>query len=304
MSSQVSPVRVLEEISLVAPLGVRFWDVAAAAPAEPGLKITAFPKAVPEWRSIAIENSRGTYTFTGLPGLRRFENGAGDDAFWAANPPAIPFKLQVEDPQQRYLPFFFSVLLPVRGIFGILESPSSAALTPDPTWIPVFSSPSRSTGGPVAVIHAQLAELKNNAPGVAASWATVTAQFQGSPMVTGIADGNGLVSLFAAYPEPLNSSLTSPIGSPPGTGRTKLTDQKWPVTISVFYTPSLDPKRPPDLEVLLLQPAAIAWRDTSQSAPAGDFTVQYGQDLVLRSLDAASGRELPVLLITLAGSPP
>ena len=303
MSSQVNPVRVLEELTLTAPFGVRFWDVATGAPAEPGLKVTAFSPAVPELRFTAVANSRGVYSLSGLPGLRRFENSAGDDASWAANPPAVAFTLQVEDPQQRYLPFRFSALLPFRGIYGLLASPVSNALTPDATWIPIFSTPSRTVGGPSAVIHAQLAELKANLRWVPASWAMVTAQFQGSPVATGIADGGGIISLIAPYPEPLNASLPSPITSPLGAGRGKLTDQNWPVTVSVFYTPGLDPKRLPDLAVLLGQPAASAWRDTNHSTPAGGFTVQYGKDLVLRSLDAASGRELPVLLITPAGSP-
>jgi len=303
MSSQVNPVLVLESVTLVGPFGVRFWDVAAGAPTEPGLKVTAFSSAVPELRSTAVANSRGVYSFSGLPGLRRFENGAGDDAFWAANPPSVAFTLQVEDPQQRHLPFRFSALLPVRGFYGLFASPVSNPLTPDATWIPVFSTPSRSVGGPSPVIRAQLAELRPDLSRVPASWAMVTAQFQGSPVTTGIADGSGIITLIAPYPEPLKTSLPSPIASPLGAGRGKLTDQQWPVTISVFYTPGLDPKRPPDLEVLLGQPAAGAWRDTNHSIPAGDFTVQYRKDLVLRSLDAASGRQLPVLLITPAGSP-
>jgi hypothetical protein len=300
MSSQVDPIRVLEEVTLAAPLGVRFWDVAAAAPAELGLKVTACPVAIPEWRSTAIPNGRGVYSFAGLPGLRAFENGAGNDALWAANPPAISFNLQVEDPRQRYLPFRFTALLPVRGIYGLFSSPVFTTLTPDATWIPLFSTSSRPARGPSAIIHANLAELKSDSSTVPGAWAMVTAQFLGSPLAAGLADGNGIVTLPVPYPEPL---MTSQITSPLGVGRGKFTDQKWPVTISVFYTPGLDKQSLCDLEVLLSQPAAHAWRDTNHSTPAGDFTVQYGKDLVLRSLVAASGRELPVLLITPAGSP-
>jgi len=73
-------VQTLEEITLVAPFGVRFWDVAAGAPAETGLSVAAYPDALQELVTPAIANASGIYSFSGLPGLRRAENGAGDDA--------------------------------------------------------------------------------------------------------------------------------------------------------------------------------------------------------------------------------
>lgn len=297
MSTQIV---VLEELTLVSPFGVRFWDVTVAAPAQPGLTVTAFPDAIPELISNAIVGRSGIYSFTGLRGLRRFENGAGDDAFWSANPPTIPYTVEIDDPENRYLPFHFSTMLPVRGIFGLYTSPVSTTLTPDATWLPVFSTPSRSVSGPSAIVRAWLQDDLLKVP---AAWAMVTAQFQGMPAIAGIADGRGMISLIASYPEPKNFSLTSPLTSPLGGGAAKLTDQSWPIDISVFYTPGQDPNSSPDLQALLQQNAATAWRDTNHSAPAGGFAVGYGKDLVLRSLDSGSARELPVLLITPAGSP-
>ena len=77
-------VQVLEELTWVAPFGVRFWDVTAMAPAGAGLTVVAYPNAFPALRSTADVNRTGVYFFHGLPGMRRFENGDGDEDFWAA----------------------------------------------------------------------------------------------------------------------------------------------------------------------------------------------------------------------------
>lgn len=303
MSTQVT---VLETITLVAPFGVRFWDVAMQKPAEPGLTVTAFPDAYPELLSTAVVGRSGVYSFSHLPGLGLAGHGSGDAAFWSANPPSIPYTVNVIDEQQRYLPFRFSTLFPVQGLFGLFSSPVTAALTPDATWLPVFSSPSREVPGPTAVIRAQLLDDTPQSPPAAApapaAWALLTAQLAGAQPVTGLADERGVISLAAPYPEPRSTALPSPVASPLGVGGAKLADQTWPVTISVFYRRGKAAEDLPDLPTLLQQPAATAWRDSSHSAPAVDFTVQYGKDLVLRSLDSVSGRQLPVLLITPVGA--
>ena len=61
------------------------------APAEPGLSVIGYPNRFPELRVSATEGPSGIYSFSGLPGLRDAENGGGDDAFWAANPPLVPY---------------------------------------------------------------------------------------------------------------------------------------------------------------------------------------------------------------------
>jgi len=306
MSTQVN---VLETVTLVAPFGVRFWDVAMQKPAEPGLTVTASPDAFPELVSTAIVNRSGVYSFTHLPGLSRSAHGFGNADFWTANPPSIPYTFNVVDGGERYLPFRFSTLLPVKGLFGLFSSPLSTALTPDATWLPLFSTPSREVPGPAATIRAQLRDdtLPSPPPAlppapVTAAWALVTAQFAGAQSVTGLADQRGVITLAAPYPEPRNAPVHSPITSPLGVGGAKLADQTWPITISIFYTPGNGGEDLPDLPTLLKQSAATAWNDSSHSAPATNFTVRFGNDLVLRSLDFVSGRQLPVLLITPAGS--
>ncbi|HEV3037485.1 MAG TPA: hypothetical protein VHA33_06835 [Candidatus Angelobacter sp.] len=283
-------VQVLEELTLVAPFGVRFWDITAMAPAGAGLTVIAYPNGFPSLRSTAYVNHTGVYFFHNLPGMRRVENGSGDDNFWIANPPSIPFTIEVSDSQDRYLPYQFSVLLPMHGLYGLATSPLSS-LTPDSTWLPMFSTPSRPLPGPSAVVRALLKDDVAKAP---AAWALVTAQISGSLVMTGLGDNRGALSLTLPYPEPQNSPFASPLGP----GSLQLSDQTWPLNISVFYVPKPAGQVLPDLVGVLHQGAANVWRDTAHSGPANSFTLQFGKELVLRSLDSGTGRELPVLLVT------
>ncbi len=295
------PVLVLDKITLVAPFGVRFWDVAVCAPAAAGLNVIAYRNAAPELRFTAFANHIGIYYLLHLPGLQQVERGYGDDAFWSANPPRFPFTVEVSDPNEQYLPLKFSVLLPSRGLLhGLAASPLLAVPVPDPTWVPVFSTPSRVLPGPAAVIHA---ELKDDDSKMPAAWALVEARFHGMPAVFGVADARGMITIVAPYPEPVTTPFDSPLGSPLGSGSTKLSDQSWLFKITVYYTPQGPAQKVPSLEEILHQRPAQVWRDTGHSTPASGFIVTYGKDLVLRSLDSGSGRPLPVLLITPAASP-
>jgi hypothetical protein len=267
--------------------------VALNEPAGAGLSVVAYPTASPDLETTAFSNNHGVYSFVGLPGLRRVENGAGDDAFWAANPPSVNFTLEVNDPNDRYLPFSFSVKLPARGLFGFVSSPPFVGAVPDSSWVPVFSTVSRTFNSLAATIHAQ---LQDDGPKTPAAWALVSAQFTGARAMLGVADGRGMVTLSIPYPEPPNSPFTSPMGP----GSLKLTDQKWPITIAIFYTPQPAPKVIPDLEKTLNQRVANVWAGTNHAVAAGGFTVNYGQELILRSLNSTNGQPLPVLLITTA----
>jgi hypothetical protein len=258
------------------------------------LTVAAYPDAYPELVSPAVWNASGIYSFSGLPGLRRAENGAGDDAYWNANPPSIPYTVAVSDPLNRYLPFQLALLLPARGLYGLLASPLLALPVPDATWLPIFSTPARPAAGVTAMIRASLQDVS----GAGAAWAVMTARAPGGPPAIGVADSRGVISLPLPYPELRSAFFGSPLISAP----LKLSDQNWPVDINVFWTPFSAAVTTPDLEQLLQQGEASVWRDTARSTPATTFTLEFGNDLILRSVDSA-GRELPYLLVTAAGSP-
>jgi hypothetical protein len=288
-------VQLLDEITLVAPFGVRFWDVAMASPAEQGLTVIAYPDVFPELRTTASWNGAGVYSFSGLPGLRLAENGAGDDAYWAANPPSVEYTIEVSDAANRYLPFELPVLLPFRGLYGLSSSPLLPLPVPDDTWVPVFSTPARPVAGLSGTISADLQDFS----GTGAAWALVTAQPFGLPPAIGIADNRGVISLPIPYPEFRSASAGSPTGMAP----LKLSDQNWPVEVRVFFSPTGSQETYPDLGALLQQQEALVWRDTSDSAFGATFTLEFGNELILRSLNLATGRDLPYLLVTVPASP-
>ncbi|MDP9170937.1 MAG: hypothetical protein M3N54_10000 [Acidobacteriota bacterium] len=280
-------VAVLEQVTCVAVLGIRFWDVAAFRAVGAGLTVEAYPVGVPELRTTAVVGRGGIYSFHGLPGMRRDEIGLGDDAFWQSNPPQAPFTVEVADAGGQYLPFRLSVLLPVRGVFGLFESPFSTGLTPDATWIPVFSTPARPVPGAMAVARAQLLDTLAGTP---AAWAFVTVRTAGQPPAVGVADQRGIVAVQFAYPEPRNFAL----GSPLRTGGVKWVDQSWPVAVNVLYAPGRINDARPELSQTLGQPAAAV-------NPAA-FTLLAGQELSMKSV-GPDGREISDLLLTPAGSP-
>ena len=287
-------VLILEQLTYTAPLGVRFWDVASGGPAESGLMVAAYPDAFPEQRTTAIVGHTGVYSFPVLPGLRNVAFGAGDDKFWSANPASIPYTIEVQDPEERYLPYLFSALLPVRGLFGLWASPLFTALTPDPTWLPLFSAPARQLPNSNASV---LAQLQDDFSKSAAAWAIVTVHAHGLPLCAGLSDERGMVMVSQPYPEPVGNLITSPLSAP------NLVEQSWDVEVAVFYNGGKTSDPLPDLQQILQQNTAFVWRDSAHTASVDQFTLQYGKDLVLRSLDSSSGNELSELLITSAGSP-
>ena len=289
-----SPVVVLEEIALVAPLGVRFWDVALNARFSGDLDVRVWPAAIPEQQIPGVQGSGGVYSFHHLPGMRDAENGAGDAAYWAVQTPRFPFVLQVVDAASNYLPFTLPVLLPQRGIFGLRVSPPAPGI-PDDTWLPLFSSPARVFSSR-AMLRAQLVELATGRP---AAGALGEARAGSNPPALGMADDRGVMAMPLEWPEPENFGLGSPIG---GVAR-QWADQRWTVDITVYYSRVVPAGAYPDLNALLSQAAATVWADRTGSAELDSAELVFGQDLTLRSLDSPGGRELPYLFVTPAGSP-
>ncbi|HEY3301942.1 MAG TPA: hypothetical protein VGL70_00250 [Candidatus Binatia bacterium] len=292
----IDHVHVLERISLVAPLGVRFWDGVSGHAVSEGLTVRAHPKGNPARSIFGFPNRSGTYVLTHVPGLSDIEQCAGDKDFWENPPPKLrPFVVEVTDNEGRFQPFAFTANLPVRGLFAWEERPMGSPLAPVARGVPLFSAPARSAPGGMAVIRADLWDLRADQP---APWALLEARMAGQPPVRGLADRQGRVALIFPYPEPLHSSVTSPPGSPPGSERRPLFEQTWPIQLHAFYSPGRPSPRIPQLDHVLNQAPATVVSSPSPPIPLTEVSLQFGKELIVKSQSKSA------LLIIPAGSPP
>jgi hypothetical protein len=311
----IDQLKASERLTMVAPLGLRFWDEVSAKVIGDGLDVTAYPADDSARRVKAFTSRSGVYVLRDLPGMRSLENGAGDDAFWRNLSGSRSFVVEVIDLERRFLPFAMRVNVPERGVFAwqdpLSPSPPSPAIG-----VPLYSSPSRQAPTSMAVVRAELREWRpgGNHEGNPAAWAVLEARLSGRLLARGFADEQGRVALIFPYPEPITHTLGSPpSGSPPQAGAPQLRDQEWTIEIAAFCEP-LRPapigNRPSlaDLSDILTQKPATLWADTERGRTLGEVTLHFGRDLVLRSRDFAAdpigGTPKSVLFITSAGSPP
>jgi len=171
------PVRILERLTLVTPLGVQFWDEVSGSIIADGLSVTTYPASNPARRVPGFPNRSGTYVMQNLPGLRDFENGAGDAEFWDNLDPLsrLPFVIEVVDYTRRFQPFLFSADLPVRGLFT-LECVSGSPPDKARPVVPLYSAPSRAVPGGMAVLRSSLWNPLVDAP---AAWAMLEGRING-----------------------------------------------------------------------------------------------------------------------------
>lgn len=298
---------------MVAPLGLRFHDVATGASVGSGLVVTVYPANNSERRVEAFVNRSGTYVLHHAPGMRAFEQGAGDDDFWNHPPPSQPFIIEVVDRERRFQPFLFEAELPAaRGLFQWLPpfepsppSPPSATKS-----VPLYSAPARALDSGMAVIRADLWNPQASAP---AAWAVVEARLGGELQARGISDERGSLALIFPYPKPTDSPLSSPVESPPVNKNVPLLEQTWELTLAAGYVPASAPAKTaslPDLRATLDQlnaPPAKLWTDFAGHEELGSVMLRYGQELILKSQDSITvspPAPQSVLFITPAGSPP
>jgi hypothetical protein len=294
----MTSVAVLERISMVCPLGVRFRDDATGAYVTDSLSVIVYPASQPELQASGVTNSSSLFVFRNLPGLREIENGSGDAAFWSELTPRFDYVLEVRDRSGRYLPFRLPIQLPQRGILGIeltspVSSPAAVQTGREEGWLPLFSSPGRAAIDGMGMLRAELRDAGTQMP---AAWALIEAKAGEQRLVTGMADREGRVMMPLFYPKPVIT-----LGSP-GNTNTPLTQQAWTVAITVRYRRREPAPEIPDLVDVLTQPAATAWQQTSPPTPWTQATLQFGRELRLAT--ASGGVETATLLITPAGSPP
>jgi hypothetical protein len=291
----IDDIDVLERVTLVAPLGVRFWDSVSRRAVSEGLTVKAHPQGTPSRLTSAFANRSGVYVLQHVPGLQEIEHGAGDEDFWANLPPKQRlFVIEVTDNEGRFQPFAFTVNLPVRGLFAWEDRPIGSPPSPA-AGVPLFSAPTRLPPGGMAVIRAELRDLQADKP---ASWALLEARVEGQGRVRGLADQQGRIALIFPYPELSHASMTSPSGSPLGGGRQSLLKQSWLIHLQAFYSPEKSPPRIPHLDHVLNQAPAAILLSLSPLESLPEMSLQFGRELILKSHSQS------VLFLQPAGSPP
>lgn len=281
----------LERVARNAALGVRFWDVAIGTLAIDGLKVEVFHRANPHARTVARPNPSGVYVAHNLPGLRDFEfrDVEVPQDLW---PAAVrPYRIEVSDPEGRYLPIAFDADLPARGLFTWLSpwlSPPQAVAFPNAPGsppqlmlerVPLFSAPSRPAPEPLAIVHAQMIE-QGSARELA--WGLLGVTIGGVERGLGLADDRGRVVVFFPYPEPPRISLSSPVLAH--------NDFTWEVELTAYgalASPGAPPAPFADLAQVFESYAMP--RDVVESliSPPPPLRLTYRQALVARTAGAA-----------------
>jgi hypothetical protein len=292
--------KLLERHAIVTPLGIRFVDAMTGRTVGGGLDVWTWPEDAPQARRPVRATSSGIHAAHRLPGLLDFEQGAGDAAFWAAAPAAVRrvFVVEARDLEGRFLPLQARVAVPAQGFV----SSACASLLPAECQdaVPLFSAPARRVAGAVASIRADLWDVGVRRQ---AAWAVVDAAVDGRPVARGMADAQGQLALFFAYPEPPAMWASPPIGSPAVPPRVPLADQRWDVDLTVRYARRAGVAPVPDLCDALRQPPAELVADAMSPAPPMTRVVlRYGEGAVLRTANTGDADRGRVWVMT-AGSP-
>jgi hypothetical protein len=260
--------QILERVTRVTPLGIRFWDDVTSSAISAPLSVTGYFPSRPDRVFTAILNHANVYLFYGLPGMRAVEYGAGDTAFWNAQTSPSPFEVEALDSSGQFLPAHFTALVPFRGVF---ELPIASPLLGLPG-VPLYSGPARAVPSGMAAIRL---ELYDAVSGGAAAWARVEAVASPlAPPARGMSDAQGRVTLLFPYPEPIDSGTLSP----PNTGSLPLQQQVWPVDIAAWYSPATPGPDIPDLSAFFAQRPAALWADSGRSQPFSRTSLHYGRE--------------------------
>lgn len=260
--------RIAEEVTASAPLGVRFFD-AVTGNSPSGLVVDAWPRdAARKVVRSARESSEGIYGFVSLPTTRNAEIGAVDDF---GSP--TTYLVRVRDPRRRYSPLLIEVGAPAAGITPITLFPA-----------PTFEAP---TGFALVRVLLRYPNPAHVGPGemvTTAPWAALALSVAGiDDPIRSYANENGDALLAVPFP-------TTVAGTPPHL-------QSVTAELSVSFLPNLDAHPSPDSltgQVAGLVPNPIASfptiteifnqpATTSGGATSVPVTVVLGQTSVVTS---------------------
>jgi len=315
MATTTGPGLELETSVVFTPLGIQFWDFALDKQVGDGLQVAAQLKDADYAPVPAMRTVSGNYAFRGLPGLHAVEYppisapGSTPTSPPSSPPSTYTFGITILDTLNRFLPTVFSVDLPLSypGLFlsNVVVSPPGTGAQAY-----LFSAPDRTVTTGMAAVRA---DVKDNSTGNPAAFAVLQVTIAGQ-VWTGIADERGRVAVM--FPYPLVQQLS--MGSPPGTGQGPITNVSWPIQVGVLYQParlryplstSRDVVWPwtntPSLKSILdeQQPALILQQESGPPALQWQGSLNYGQELVLRTSLADPTQVSPDLWIFPATSP-
>jgi hypothetical protein len=145
------------------------------------------------------------------------------------------------------------------------------------------------------------ADLRDPVADVEAAGAVLEVRPPGLPPSFGVADIHGRVAVLFPYPEP----PTPPVGpgSPQPGQAGSPSQQSWTVRVRARYAPQGPPPAFPDLCDTLNQGPATLWADSDRLRPLTEAVLRFGQDLVVRTVDAVTLAPLSVLYVTAGASP-
>jgi hypothetical protein len=308
---QVDRAHVIDHITGVAPLGLRFRDEVSGKIIGDGLVVTVYAATRPQRRVRALSNPSGIYVLRHLPGLRAFEHGQAAENVSASPLSTQPFVIEVEDDERRFQPFLLTTHLPERDVF-VWEDPSPPLSPGAIVDVPLYSAPTRMVPAAMAVLRADLWDPRPDPEGGPAAWAVIAAHLPGQRSVRGVADDQGHIALIFPYPDPGSDVFSSPPDSPllsPPAGSSSLRHHLWTIELEAAYT-RLRPVAPfrhlpalPHLGDVITQPPATLWSAFGHTELAAT-TLTFGQELVVTSDTFIEGSPRSVLYITPAGSPP
>ena len=294
-----NPVRVLEQLSVFTPLGIRFWDPVLDRQVRDGLRVTAWPASTQRPVVTAYRTQSDIYAFQDLPGLRDLEYGFSGQHTAPGSPPAQQrFVVQVEDARRRFLPVALAIDLPLpyRGVFP-RNGVHSPAQTSPPGFL-LYSSIARPLPSWLAAVRG---ELIASTTGQAAAHAVIRVQIAANGRSWfGLSDEQGRFAVYLPYP-----TLGEGIGASPPLGQGSLFTQSWPLSLQVYYQPELPvlagSELPDYLDILSQTPAAI-WQQppSNGNTPTMEWAgvLEFGRELIVTTTG------LTHLLISPAGSSP
>ena len=281
------PFPIIENFSLVAPLGLCFHDAATGERVIDGLSVSVYPveNSYRVKKATAFPNRSGVYVVQKLAGLGDFSRGTGDAEFWLENQPQKNYAVEVFDTANRFQPFRLTLRLPVKGIYQWENVPPTS---PNQTVssIPLYSAPSRRGSSGMAIVRAELRE-NDKTP---AAFAVLEARIGSELVARGIADREGRIVLMFPALSPRHNPLASP---PNGATRVSLADQEWELDFTLRYQPgggaaSLPQEKSgadafPDLRLVLAQKPGKLWANVQKKNSFTTAVLRVGRELVLRS---------------------